>query len=213
MAAGDQGEKQEGYPTIKLFGKWSFEGVEAKNPAIQRVIRLEPVCVPHTGGRHEHRRFGKLKVPIVERLVNKIMGQAMNAGSKRDHVNSKNAGKKLKALEIMKYALEMIETRTQKNPIQVLVDAIEKAMIREEVTRIVYGGVSYFHSVDISPIRMVDLAIRYIAQGASMNAFKSPKPLGEALADEIMAAAEYNRVKSHAIKKKEEIERIARSAR
>ena len=206
-------EAVEEKPQIKLFGKWSFEGLEVKNPALRKVICLRPVYLPHTGGRHEHKRFGKLKVPIVERLVNRLMSQAINAGVKRDRVNSKNPGKKLKALRTVKYAFEIIELRTGKNPIQVFIKAIENAAIREEVTRIIYGGVSYFHSVDTSPTRMLDLAIRHIAQGAAMKAFRSPMSLAEALAEEIIAAANYDRVKSHAIKRKEEIERIALSAR
>ncbi|MDK2372416.1 MAG: 30S ribosomal protein S7 [Candidatus Korarchaeota archaeon] len=202
-----------GGPEIKLFGKWSYEGVEIRNIALKRVISLKPVYLPHTGGRHEHKRFGKLELPIVERLVNRLMSQAINAGSKKDHVNSKNPGKKLKALRTVKYAFQIIELRTGRNPIQVFIDAIENSIIREEVTRIMYGGVSYFHAVDTSPSRMVDLAIRHIAQGAAMKAFRSPRSLAEALADEIIAAADYDRNKSFAIRRKEEIERIALSSR
>lgn len=209
-----EGEKgKRAPPGKKLFGKWTYEGVEIKNPALERIISLKPVYFPHTSGRHEHRRFGKLGIPIVERLVNRLMSQAINAGVKRRHVDSKNPGKKLKALRNVKYAFEIIEMRKERNPIQVFVDAIQNAVTKEEVTRIVYGGVSYFHSVDTSPTRMVDLAIRHIAQGAAMKAFRSSKSLAEALADEIVAAADYDRGKSHAVRRKEEIERIARSAR
>nr|AOZ56066.1 ribosomal protein S7 [uncultured korarchaeote] len=198
---------------IKLFGKWSLEGIEIENPALRGVISLKPVYLPHSGGRHEHKPFGKLNVMIVERLVNRLMMQAKNAGVKKDHVNSKNPGKKLKALRTVKYAFEIIELRTGENPVKVLLKAIENAAIREEVTRIMYGGVTYFHAVDTSPTRMVDLAIRHIAQGAAIRAFRSPMSLAEALAEEIIAAAEYDRSRSHAIRRKEEIERIALSSR
>ncbi|RSN70124.1 30S ribosomal protein S7 [Candidatus Korarchaeum cryptofilum] len=198
---------------IKLFGRWSYDDLRIENAALKNVISLKPVYLPHTGGRHEHKKFGKLEIPIVERLVNRLMGQAMNSGSRKDHVNSKNQGKKLKAMRTVKYAFEIIELRTGKNPIQVFLDAIENSIIREEVTRIVYGGVSYFHAVDTSPSRMVDLAIRHIAQGAAMKAFRSPRSLAEALAEEIIAAAEYDRNRSFAIRRKEEIERIALSSR
>ncbi len=204
-------EEKSGGP--KLFGIWSFDGVEVKNPAMKRVISLKPVYLPHTGGRHEHRRFWKLQLPIVERLVNRLMSQAINAGNKKDRVNSRNPGKKLKALRTVKLAFRIIELRTGRNPIQVFIDAIENSLVREEVTRIVYGGVSYFHSVDTSPTRMVDLAIRFIAQGAAMKAFRSVTSLPEALAEEIIAAAEYDRSKSYAIRRKEELERIAMSSR
>ena len=89
---------------IKLFGRWSLEGIEIENPALRGVISLKPVYLPHSGGRHEHKPFGKLNVMIVERLVNRLMMQAKNAGVKKDHVNSKNPGKKLKALRTVKYA-------------------------------------------------------------------------------------------------------------
>jgi len=198
---------------IKLFGRWSYDDLRIENAALKNVISLKPVYLPHTGGRHEHKKFGKLEIPIVERLVNRLMGQAMNSGSRKDHVNSKNQGKKLKAMRTVKYAFEIIELRTGKNPIQVFLDAIENSIIREEVTRIMYGGVSYFHAVDTSPSRMVDLAIRHIAQGAAMKAFRSPRSLAEALAEEIIAAAEYDRNRSFAIRRKEEIERVALSSR
>ncbi|RLG49029.1 MAG: 30S ribosomal protein S7 [Thermoproteota archaeon] len=200
-------------PKIKLFGIWSFDDVEVENPALRRVISLKPMYLPHSGGRHEHRRFGKLELLIVERLINRLMMQAINAGVKKDHVNSKNPGKKLKAMRTVKYAFHIIERRTGENPIKVLVKAIENSIIREEVTAIMYGGVRYFHAVDTSPTRMVDLAIRHIAQGAALKAFRSPRSLAEALADEIIAAANYDRSKSHAIRRKEEIERIALSSR
>ncbi len=200
-------------PQIKLFGRWSYDDLRIENVALKNVISLKPVYLPHTGGRHEHKKFGKLEIPIVERLVNRLMGQAMNSGSRKDHVNSKNQGKKLKAMRTVKYAFEIIGLRTGKNPIQVFLDAIENSIIREEVTRIMYGGVSYFHAVDTSPSRMVDLAIRHIAQGAAMKAFRSPRSLAEALAEEIIAAAEYDRNRSFAIRRKEEIERIALSSR
>jgi small subunit ribosomal protein S7 len=198
---------------IKLFGKWSFEGVEVKNQALKSVISLRPVYLPHTGGRHEHRRFWKLDVPIVERLANRLMGQAMNYVREKDRTNSKNGGKKLRAMKTVKLAFEIIELRTGRNPIQVFIDAIENSIVREEVTAIEYGGIRYFHAVDTSPARMVDLAIRFIASGAAMKAFGTTKSLAEALADEIIAAAEEDRNRSYAIRRKEEIERIAMSSR
>jgi len=185
---------------IKLFGKWSFEGVEVRDPSLKRYISLRPVWLPHTGGRHEHRRFGKAEVPIVERLMNKLMRPG------------KNTGKKHLAYNIVKRAFDIIYLRTGENPIQVLVRAIENAAPREETTRIAYGGIIYHVAVDVSPQRRVDLALRFITEGARMAAFNNPKTIEEALADEIIAAAN-NDPKSYAISRKEEIERIALSSR
>lgn len=199
-------EHQSGVPPIidfdeiKLFGKWSFRDVVVQDPSLKKYISLKPIIVPHTGGRHASKRFGKAEVPIVERLINKLMRKA------------KNTGKKHLAYNIVKTAFEIIHLRTGENPLQVLVRAIENAAPREETTRIVYGGIVYHVAVDVSPIRRVDLALRHIAEGAFNCAFRSTKPIEECLADEIMAAANYD-TKSYAIQKKEEIERIALSSR
>ena len=184
---------------IKVFGKWDTN-VEVRDPSLKKYISLMPVYLPHTGGRHEHRRFGKAKVPIVERLINNIMRPG------------RNKGKKMLAYNIVKTAFEIIALKTGQNPIQVLVRAIENAAPREEVTRIMYGGIVYYVAVDVSPQRRVDLALRHIVMGAKEASFNNPKPIEEALAEEIIAAAS-NDPKSFAIRKKEEIERIALSSR
>ncbi len=185
---------------IKLFGKWSYKGVIVRDPSLKKYISLKPVILPHTGGRHEKRRFGKAEVPIVERLINRMMRKA------------KNTGKKHLAYNIVKNAFELIHLKTGMNPLQVLVRAIENAAPREETTRIMYGGIVYHVAVDSSPMRRVDLAIRHITEGAYLCAFRSLKPVEECLADEIIAAANYD-PKSYAIQRKEEIERIALSSR
>ena len=185
---------------IKLFGKWDYVGVVVRDPGLKKYISLKPVYLPHTGGRHEHRRFGKAEVPIVERLMNKLMRPG------------RNTGKKHLAYNIVKRAFELIHLKTGENPLQVLVRAIENAAPREETTRIMYGGIIYHVAVDVSPLRRVDLALRHITEGARAAAFRSAKPIEECLADEIIMAAN-NDPKSYAIAKKEEIERIALSSR
>ena len=187
-------------PTILLFGKWSFEGIEVKDPGLQRYICLKPVYVPHSMGRHEHKRFGKAEVNIVERLVNQLMRPG------------RNAGKKARAIKVVENAFEIIHLRTGKNPIEVLVRAIENAAPCEDTTRISYGGVVYHIAVDISPSRRVDLALRFIAEGAREAAFNNPKPLEECLAEEIILAANKD-MRSHAIAKRHEMERIAQASR
>lgn len=184
---------------IKVFGKWDTK-VEVRDPSLKKYINLMPVYLPHTGGRHEHRRFGKAKLPIVERLINNLMRPG------------RNKGKKMLAYNIVNTTLDIIAVKTSQNPIQVLVRAIENAAPREEVTRIMYGGIVYYVAVDVSPQRRIDLALRHIVTGAKDASFNNPKPIEEALAEEIIAAAN-NDPKSFAIRKKEEIERIALSSR
>lgn len=184
---------------LKVFGKWDTK-VEVRDPSLKKYIGLMPVYLPHTGGRHEHRRFGKAKLPIVERLINNIMRPG------------RNKGKKMLAYNIVKTAFDIIALKTGQNPLQVLVRAIENSSPREEVTRIMYGGIVYYVAVDVAPQRRVDLALRHIVMGAKESSFNNPKPIEEALAEEIIAAAN-NDTKSFAIRKKEEIERIALSSR
>jgi len=185
---------------IKLFGKWSFKDVEVRDLGLKRYICLKPVAIPHSMGRHEHKRFGKAEVNIVERLVNNLMRPG------------KNAGKKAKAINIVKHAFEIVHLRTGRNPIEVLIRAIENSAPCEDITRIAYGGIVYYVSVDVSPQRRVDLALRHICDGARQAAMHSPKSIAECLAEELILAAN-NDMKSYAVSKRHELERIAQASR
>ncbi len=197
---------------IKLFGKWSFSEVTVRDISLQRYISLRPVYVPHTGGRHEHRRFGKAKVPIVERLINKLMSPGIVVRGKGLRRSGRASGKKIRATNIVKRAFDIIYLKTGKNPLQVFIDAIINAGPREEDTRVVYGGITYRQPADTAPQRRIDLAIRFIAEAAWRSTFSNLKTFEEALADEIIAASEGS-PDSFAIKKKEEKERLARASR
>jgi small subunit ribosomal protein S7 len=185
---------------ILLFGKWSFAGIEVTDPGLQRYISLKPVYVPHSMGRHEHGKFRKAEVNIVERLINDLM----RPGS--------SAGKKARAISVVRNAFEIIHLRTGRNPIEVLVRAIENSAPCEDTTRISYGGVVYHLAVDISPQRRVDLALRFLSEGARRASFGNPRPLEECLAEELILAANKD-TKSHAVAKRHEMERIARASR
>jgi len=200
-----EGQEAPSYPPelaekFLLFGKWRLDEVEVKDPGLKGYICLKPMLVPHSGGRHEHRRFGKAEVNVVERLANMLMRPGPNGG------------KKSKALKIVRNALEIIHLKTGENPVQVLVRAIENAAPREDVTRLSYGGIVYFKAVDISPQRRLDLALRWMGEAVRMASFRSRKTPEEALADEIIAAAQ-NDASSYAIRKKNELERIALASR
>jgi len=189
-------EKQE----IKLFGKWSFEGVEVKDPGLKRYVSLKPVYVPHSMGRHEHRRFRKAEVNIVERLVNSLLRPG------------RSAGKKARAINVVRNAFEIVNLRTGQNPVGVLVRAVENSAPCEDTTRISYGGVVYHMAVDIAPMRRVDIALRFLSEGARKATFGNPRTLEECLADELVLAAN-NDTKSNAVAKRLETERVARSSR
>jgi len=185
---------------IKLFGKWSFEGIEVVDPGLKRYISLKPVYVPHSMGRHEHGKFRKAEVNIVERLINNLM----RPGS--------SAGKKTRAMNAVRNAFEIINLHTEKNPVQILVKAVENSAPCEDTTRISYGGVVYHMAVDVSPQRRVDMALRLLSEGARKVAFGNPRSLEECLAEELILAANKD-VKSYGVQKRNEIERVARASR
>jgi small subunit ribosomal protein S7 len=185
---------------IKLFQKWSFKDIQVKDIGLQRYLNLTPMVTPHSMGRHEHQRFRKANVNIVERLINNLMRPG------------KNAGKKAKTTNIVKQAFEIIHLRTGKNPIDILVQAVENASPCEDTTRISYGGVVYHLSVDVAPQRRIDLAIRHISEGARAASINNPRSIEECVADELTLAANKD-IKSYAIAKRHEIERVAQSSR
>lgn len=191
-------QKQE--VEIKLFGKWGFKDIEIRDPGLSRYISLKPVAVPHSMGRHEHKRFRKANVNIVERLLNNLMRPG------------KNAGKKAKVINIMKHAFEIIHLRTGGNPVKVLVAAVENCAQCEDTTRLSYGGVVYHLSVDVSPQRRVDLALRLISEGARHASMHNQRSVAECLAEELILAANHD-MKSYAVSKRHELERIAKASR
>lgn len=185
----------------KLFGKWEFEGVEVRDSGLKRYVSLTPISTPSSKGTHEHKRFRKGDVPLIDRLVNKLM----YAG--------RNCGKKTTAIKAVMNAFDIIHLKTERNPMQVLIEAIENSAPCEDITRVSYGGAVYFHSVDISPQRRLDLALRFLTEGARRKAFGNPRTLEETLANEIIAAANSDSSKSFAVKRRNEIERIALASR
>lgn len=192
--------KAEVKQEIKLFEKWSFKDIKVQDLGLERYVSLKPVVVTHSMGRHEHKRFRKASVNIVERLVNNLMRPG------------KNAGKKAKAISIVKNAFEIVNLRTGKNPVEVLVKAVENSAPCEDTTRISYGGIVYHLSVDVAPQRRIDLAIRNIGDGARQASVNNPRSIEECLADELVLAGTHD-MKSYAVAKRHEIERVAQASR
>jgi len=186
--------------TILMFGKFDVSGVTVRDVGMARYMDISPVAVPHTGGRHTNKPFAKAKMSIVERLINGMMR------------TEDFTGKKLKSYRAVENAFTLIQKKSGKNPLQAFVDALLNVAPREEVTRLQYGGISVPKAVDVAPARRVDLALRYICTGALEQSHKSKKPIEECLADEIIAASN-NDMNSFSVSKKEEIERVAASAR
>ena len=188
----------EAASTAKLFGDWDVSEIEYNDPSTERYVTVTPVA--NTMGRHANKQFEKSNISIVERLINRLMQ------------TSENTGKKQQTTNIVREAMDIIHERTEQNPVQVLVEAVENAAPREETVRLKYGGISVPKAVDVSPQRRVDQALMFIAEGTYNDSFKSPVDVEEALANQLVGAAN-NDVNTYAINQKEEKERVAAAAR
>jgi small subunit ribosomal protein S7 len=192
-----------------LFNKWDTSEIEITDVGLKNVIFVNPfMTIPVTFGRHEHQRLKKSEVHIIERLANKLM----HFGKRYAKNTGRMGGKKTKVINVVKTALEIIHVETGGNPVELLVRAIENTAPNEDTTRIVYGGVVYHVSVDVPPLRRVDLALRFIAEGVRISSYSNPHAMEEVLAKEIILASNSD-MNSYAIKKKNEQERIAMSSR
>ncbi|HKL29436.1 MAG TPA: 30S ribosomal protein S7 [Natrialbaceae archaeon] len=192
-------EETESEPTgAKLFGEWEITGIEYTDPSTERYITVTPIA--NTMGRHADKQFEKSDISIVERLINRLMQ------------TEENTGKKQQTMNIVRDAFDLVHARTEENPVQVLVRAVENAAPREETVRLKYGGISVPKAVDVAPQRRVDQAVMFLAEGTYRDSFKTPTDAHEALADQLVGAANYD-VQTYAISQKEEKERVAAAAR
>jgi len=197
---------------IKLFNTWSFDDIDIKDFTLENYINLKPIIVPHSCGRHEHKRFWKSNISVVERFVNRLLAPGFIQGKIKGRKSSYNTGKKSKLINSIKNAFILINLNTGENPLQVLADAIVNTAPREETTKIAMGGISYASAVDVAPQRRVDLAIKYIVQAIGVRSHGNVRQFEENIAKELILAAK-NSQDSRAVKRKDEIERIAVSAR
>ena len=194
----EEPEEAEAVPDAKLFGRWEIADIEYEDPSTERYLTVTPVA--HTMGRHAGKQFQKSEISVVERLVNRLMR------------SEENTGKKQQSMRIVRDAFEIVHDRTEENPIQVLVRAVEHSAPREETVRLKYGGISVPKAVDVAPQRRVDQALKFIAEGTKSASFKSPTSAAEALAAQLIGAADGD-VSTYSVNQKEEKERVAAAAR
>ena len=187
-------------PEVKIFEKWESQDIEVTDPGLEKYLSVKPVLYPHSGGRHEHKRFRKSSLNVVERLVDNMMRPG-RAG-----------GKKAKAVGVVRNALDIVSLKTGKNPVEMLVRAVENTAPAEDVTRVAYGGIVYPISVDIAPQRRIDIALRFMTDGARQAAYSNPRTIDECLAEEITYAAQRDN-RSFAVRKRDEMERVALASR
>merc|ERR1712183_925127 len=157
-------------PEIKLFNRWSCEDVHVQDMSLQDYIAVKDKFarfLPHSAARFASKRFRKAQCPIVERLVNSMM------------MHGRNNGEKLMTVRIVKHAFEIIHLLTDKNPLQVLIDAIINSGPREDSTRIGRAGTVRRQSVDVAPLRRVNQAIWLLCHGAREASFRNIKTIAE----------------------------------
>jgi len=182
-----------------VFAKYDKTNVKIEDPGLEKYINLDTENI-YLGGLFSNKIFAKSKIPIVERLINNIMR------------TESYTGKKIKAYKSVKAAFEIIDKKTKTHPMQVFIQALQNSAPKEETTRLRFGGISVPKAVDIAPQRRLDIAIRNIARGAVNTSHKNKKSIETCLAEEIIKASK-NDVSSFAVAKKNDAERIAKSAR
>ncbi len=128
---------------------------------------------------------------LVARLINKVMKD----------------GKKSIAEKIVYRAFSIIEEKMGEDPLVIFKKAVDNVKPVLEVRSRRVGGANYQVPVEVRPERQVSLALRWIVQYARE---RSERRMYERLANEIMDA--YNN-KGGAVKKKEEVHRMAEANR
>lgn len=182
-----------------MLQKYDMSQVQIEDKGLARYINLD---VQHffTGAVNANKIFGKSKISIVERLINILMKTEMYTGQKT------------KSYAVVKDAFDIIDKKFKTNPIQTLVDALQNAAPKEETTRLRFGGIMVPKAVDVAPQRRLDIALRNISLGVKTASYRNTKNIASCLADELIKASK-NDPASFAITKKNEIERVAKSAR
>jgi len=191
-------DSEQAVENALLFGEWDVSEMEYSDPSTRKYMNVTPIA--HTMGRHASKQFQKSEISLVERLINRLMQ------------TDENTGKKQQAQRIVRDAFDTIHARTEDNPAQVLVEAVENAAPREETVRLKYGGISVPKAVDVAPQRRVDQSLKFIAAGVRGSSYKTTTSAADALADELISAARYD-VQTYSISQKEETERVAAAAR
>jgi small subunit ribosomal protein S7 len=197
-----------------ILGKWTTNDVVCKDLGIARYISFKEKEIPHTFGVAKSTPSDKAKVNVVERLANKMMrsGQGKKKLSGKFIRGRNGCGKKDHMIKVVDEAFDQVFKATKLNPVQVFVDALENSAPREDIIKLQRGGMNYNQAVDIAPVLRLDEALKNIALASFKTTFKAKKDMSSALAEEIIAASK-NDQKSYAVKRKDEIERIAQGSR
>lgn len=150
--------------------------------------------MPRRRGRVERRKIDpdpKYQSELAARVINNIM---------RD-------GHKARAQRIFYQAMEKVQERTGRDPMEVFQEAVRNIMPVLEVRPRRVGGATYQVPIEVRPHRRTSLALRWLVQYANQ---RSERTAVDRIANEIIDAANNT---GGAVRRKEELHRIAESNR
>lgn len=113
------------------------------------------------------------------------------------------SGKKSVAERIVYGALEAVETKLNRNPIEVFDEALEAIAPLVEVKSRRVGGATYQVPVEVRPSRRAALAMRWLVD---FSRGRSEKSMPQRLAGELIDASQG---KGAAVRKREDVHRMA----
>jgi small subunit ribosomal protein S7 len=116
-------------------------------------------------------------------------------------------GKKSVAEGIVYGALETVNTRSGRDPLEVLEQALRQVMPALEVRSRRVGGATYQVPIDVRPTRRVALALRWLVSAARA---RPGRTMSEKLAAELMDAAAGQ---GASVKRREDTHRMAEANR
>lgn len=198
-------------PGIKLFNRWDVSAVVVSDRGLANIINTDPIILPKTGGRHAGEYLHKNRMTVVERFINRLMVPG-HKGKKHKYTSGRCPASSQAIMKAMILSFEIIEKKSGKNPVQVLVQAVENAAVNDEIAAYRMGGTIARQSVTVSPRRRLDLSLRHLTQGIYKIKFNHKGSLPQVIADELMAAAA-NDPKSFAVQERSRSEKEAEGAR
>ena len=115
------------------------------------------------------------------------------------------SGKKSVAEKIVYGALDIVEERLKKSPVEVFEEALDNVAPLVEVKSRRVGGATYQVPVEVRPSRRTALAMRWLVDSARKRGEKS---MAQRLAGELLDAAEG---RGSAVRKREDTHRMAQA--
>lgn len=145
------------------------------------------------------------KKPVKREVLPDIRYQNTNVQVLINHILKD--GKKSTAIKIVYDAMDIIEDKLKKNPVDVLETALKNVGPLMEVRPRRVGGATYQVPMEVDPARRLTLAVRWILAAAKARGGRS---FSEKLAAELIEAADNQ---GAAIRKREETHKMAEANR